>query len=87
VTSDNGETRFYNQLSRKNFNAKNLIPPFIKEPVLNIDHTTNKAFVLLTFERYLVLIPTLKGGKSAFDYCFRKKDKPQPIFLRVSLRA
>jgi hypothetical protein len=65
--------------------ASNLIPSFMGDSVLFIDSLENGDLLLLTFKEYLLLIPTVKDQKSAFDFMFRKGAKPSLIPLRVSV--
>jgi hypothetical protein len=56
--------------------ASNLIPSFMGDSVLFVDSLDQGELLLLTFKEYLLLIPTVKDHKSAFDFMFRKGSKP-----------
>ena len=64
--------------------AKNLIPTFRGDPVLNVDCYVDGSLFLLTFKEYLLLMPTIQDNKSAFMYTFRKDSKPGLTKLGVN---
>ncbi len=71
VCSQDGEVRFFNKVT-ENVKATNLMPSFMGDSVQFIDSLDNGDLLLLTFKEYLLLIPTVKDQKSAFDFMFRK---------------
>lgn len=80
VGSENGQIRMYNQVGG---NAKNLIPSFNGEPILDLDASKDGKFLLATTPSTVMLIKTVQDGKSGFDYMFRKSAKPTPISLKI----
>ena len=42
-------------------------------------------YILLTFKRYILLLPTKQEGKTAFEKTFRKDKKPKPILLKIGM--
>ena len=85
VCSKDGEIRFFNKVT-DNMKASNLMPSFMGDSVLFIDSLDGGDLLLLTFKEYLLLIPTIKDQKSAFDFMFRKGSKPSLIPLRVGVQ-
>lgn len=80
IGSNNGDIRLYTGVGS---NAKNLIPSMMHEPVLHMDSSKDASLLLLTFKRYLMLMPTFQNGKNAYGTTFKKDSKPKPIILRV----
>lgn len=80
VGSQNGDIRFFNGVGG---NAKNVIPSMFGDKIIQLDSSKDGNLLLLTFSRYLALMPTLQGGKSAYGTTFRKDSKPKPLILRV----
>lgn len=80
VGSQNGDIRFFNTVGG---NAKNVIPSMFGDKVIGMDSSKDGNLLLLTFNKYLALMPTLQNGKSAYGTTFRKDSKPRPLILRV----
>lgn len=80
IGSSNGDIRLYNDVGS---NARNLIPSMLGDPVLHMDSSKDGSLLLLTFRRYLMIMPTYQHGKTAFERTFRKDAKPKPIILKV----
>ena len=80
IGSNNGDIRMYKDVGSS---AKNLIPSMLGDPILQIDSSKDSSLLLLTFKRYLILMPTFQNGKSAYERTFKKDSKPKPIILRV----
>ena len=81
VGSTNGDVRLFNSVGS---NAKNLIPSLFGDAIKFIDSSKDGKYVLLTFKRYLVLLPTFQKGYSAFNTTFKNNSRPRPIVLRVN---
>lgn len=80
VGSQNGDIRMFSTVGG---NAKNVIPSMFGDKIINMDSSKDGNLLLLTFKRYLALMPTLQNGKSAYGTTFKKDAKPKPIILRV----
>lgn len=80
VGSQNGDIRMFNSVGG---NAKNVIPSMFGDKIIMMDSSKDGNLLLLTFNRYIALMPTLQNGKSAYGTTFRKDAKPKPLILRV----
>ena len=78
--SSDGNIRLYNDITK---NAKTLIPCF-GDPIISIDITKNGDYLLVTCEKYLMLINT-RGDhdENAFTVTL-KRAKRKPITLKMS---
>ena len=80
IGSKDGNIRLYNDINK---NAKTLIPCF-GDPIISIDITKNGDYLLVTCEKYLMLINT-RGDhdENAFTVTL-KRAKRKPITLKLS---
>ena len=78
--SNDGNIRLYNDITK---NAKTLIPCF-GDPIISIDITKNGDYLLVTCEKYLMLINTRgDNDENAFTVTL-KRAKRKPITLKMS---
>ena len=78
--SSDGNIRLYNDITK---NAKTLIPCF-GDPIIHIDITKNGDYLLVTCEKYLMLINTRgEHDENAFTVSL-KRAKRKPITLKMS---
>ena len=78
--SKDGNIRLYNDISK---NAKTLIPCY-GDPIISIDITKNGDYLLVTCEKYLMLINTRgEHNENAFTVSLRRARR-KPITLKMS---
>ena len=78
--SNDGNIRLYNDITK---NAKTLIPCF-GDPIISIDITKNGDYLLVTCEKYLMLINTRgDNDENAFTVTL-KRAKRKPITLKMN---
>ena len=78
--SDDGNIRLYNDITK---NTKTLIPCY-GDPIISIDITKNGDYLLVTCEKYLMLINTRgEHDENAFTVSL-KRAKRKPITLKLS---
>ena len=80
VGSKNGDIRLFGNIGG---NAKNVTPSLSGDQIMHMDSSKDGNLLLLTFSKYLALMPTLQNGKSAYGTTFCKDSKPKPFILRV----
>ena len=81
VGSLTGELRLYSKIGE---NAKNLLPSYLGDKIIDMDQTRDGNFILLTFKNYLILFQTFQRGRSGFDYTFQKGEKMNPKILKIN---
>ena len=84
VGSNNGDIRMYQKLGE---NAKNLVPSLIQSEVIGLDSSKDGSLLLVVHSTHLLLIPTFQGAKSAFEFTFKKEEKPSPRVLKIDPQA
>ena len=80
---EKGELRFYDRLGIK---AKNLFS-FYYDPIRHIDISSDEQYLLITCDKYLLLINTLsnKGNENAFLKTIPIEERKTPVMLQVKI--
>lgn len=84
IGSANGDIRMYQKLGE---NAKNLIPSLVQSEVVGLDCSRDGSLLLVAHTTHLLLVPTFHHDHSAFEFTFKKDEKPAPLVLKISPQA
>lgn len=80
ISSEDGSVRLYKDMS---ISAKNLIPSYLKDRIINLDSSKDGLFLLANCGRYLMLYLTHEQQTSGYLTTFQKTKKPIPRILKV----
>ena len=86
VASNNGEIRLYQNIG--DLHAKNVLKPLVKNDTLkHLESSKDGAFLLATYDTYILLYPTNMYGKDAYNWMYRKSRKPKARKLEVDIKT